>query len=499
MKIPLSIFLWLILFMMVSLLGLIVSHFSLPGSSNEGMGVSKVVSRHSCKVTLPATCEISALVRYWKVSTDCYKSPLRVKNGLSASPEDRKYVVMEPDLGGWNNIRMSLEVAIVFALVTGRILVLPPHQILYLLIQNKKWEDNKSGVEDYIDLDRIRVGGGVEVMPMSEFLRDVAVPGMLFGEPFQLGEKESFETVRGRRLWDYLSIASYSRPWQPGKTYLVLNTSVLSETEIDPTRRDAMAIPGQHRALRWYDSDMASQKVVFFSGNSRNRLLTLFYAYLFFPTRKEERLIKRFVRDRVRYKDEIYCVGGQIVDQMALIADPGMQLPVTSMLRTGYVAFHIRRGDFQHKWVKLSAEEILKLTLSLVPDRANRVAYIASDERNSSFFEPFRAAFKKVYFLQDFWDSASVGLENLARNELGMVEQVVCASSDIFIGTPLSTFTGYITRMRGYMNTTVPGIYDRTFYYMEKHRSQLQDSPHLRVPFWPREFVEAFEGIDERD
>ena len=85
------------------------------------------------------TCGISPLVQYWKVSTDCYESPLRGRNGLSATIENRKYVVMEPDLGGWNNIRMSLEVAIVFALVTGRILVLPPHQILYLLNQNKKW------------------------------------------------------------------------------------------------------------------------------------------------------------------------------------------------------------------------------------------------------------------------------------------------------------------------------------------------------------------------
>jgi hypothetical protein len=31
-----------------------------------------------------------------------------------------------------------------------------------------------------------------------------------------------------------------------------------------------------------------------------------------------------------------------------------------------------------------------------------------------------------------------------------MVEQTVCANAHTFVGTPLSTFTGYITRMRGY-------------------------------------------------
>ena len=33
--------------------------------------------------------------------------------------EERKYVIMQPDLGGWNNIRMALEIAILFAHVTG--------------------------------------------------------------------------------------------------------------------------------------------------------------------------------------------------------------------------------------------------------------------------------------------------------------------------------------------------------------------------------------------
>ena len=109
----------------------------------------------TCKVVLPEKglgCRISPLVKYWHTTTDCYTSPLREKNGLSASVSDRRYVVFQPDLGGWNNIRMSLEVTIVFALVTGRILVLPPRSVLYLLNKNKKWEDNKTGVEDHITL-----------------------------------------------------------------------------------------------------------------------------------------------------------------------------------------------------------------------------------------------------------------------------------------------------------------------------------------------------------
>ncbi len=41
--------------------------------------------------------------------------------------------------------------------VTGRILVLPPQAVLYLLHFNKKWKDNKSGMEDYFDFERLKV------------------------------------------------------------------------------------------------------------------------------------------------------------------------------------------------------------------------------------------------------------------------------------------------------------------------------------------------------
>jgi len=44
-----------------------------------------------------------------------------------------KYVTFEPDRGGWNNMRMSMEIMFVFAAATGRTIVLPPSQPLYLL------------------------------------------------------------------------------------------------------------------------------------------------------------------------------------------------------------------------------------------------------------------------------------------------------------------------------------------------------------------------------
>ena len=46
---------------------------------------------------------------------------------------DEKYISFTIDRGGWNNVRMSMEIIFVVAAVTGRTLVLPPKEPLYRL------------------------------------------------------------------------------------------------------------------------------------------------------------------------------------------------------------------------------------------------------------------------------------------------------------------------------------------------------------------------------
>lgn len=215
-----------------------------------------------------------------------------------------------------------------------------------------------------------------------------------------------------------------------------------------------------------------------------------------------------------------------------------------------YVAYHIRRGDFQQKHTRWEAQRIVDMTMQLIPDPMERIAYIATDEKNRSFFLPFDRAFKKIYFLNDL--QADTGIDKINQNFVGMIEQVVCASADIFIGTPLSTFTAYITRMRGFLNRTITpyvelpatlegnklwlsnrnkhivhskgssatstttgdaesavrvpaseginrgGLYNRTYYFMGgKHMHQLRTHPRIGFPLWIRDFVDVFKEIDD--
>jgi hypothetical protein len=453
----------------------------------------------SCKLSYPPKCKISPYVKYWDDSPDCFSQVLRNSSGMN-QPDitKRKYVVFQSDLGGWNNIRMALEVVILFAYASGRILVMPPDAILYLLHMKKKWDLNKSNMGHYIDFDRLTTGGnGLEVISMQEFLETIASPGLL-KNPLP----ENNTQLRQKKLWEYLESSCYVRQWSPGKTFISFNITrdpvtgqpVFGDISDTTTRRYQLFAINRKPVI--YDEEFDSHRAIYFPGHDENRLLTHFYSMLYFPDLAVDRMSKRFMRDRVRYLDEIFCGASKVVDILAKIS-------ASSIANAGprYVAYHIRRGEFQQKHTRLEAAVILNNTWHLIPDKRDRIVYIATDESDRSFFQPFFDNFKQVKFLSDF--SALAAIDEMNPNHLGMVEQIICAAADIFIGTPLSTFTAYITRMRGYMNdsvTTLPidrhGHYLKTYYFMKSHMHRLQDNPHLSLPFWVRDFVEPFEDIN---
>lgn len=87
-------------------------------------------------------CSGGDLVSYWQKTTERdehFVSPFAniPTNPISKTNLREKYITFEPDVGGWNNIRMQMEVVIVFAAATGRTLVMPPEQamvITYIII-----------------------------------------------------------------------------------------------------------------------------------------------------------------------------------------------------------------------------------------------------------------------------------------------------------------------------------------------------------------------------
>lgn len=103
-------------------------------------------------------------MQYWKTDSDTRTSP------YGRHGHGTKYVTFEPDNGGFNNVRMAFETVAVFAHATGRVLVMPPRQRLYLLKQSH--ESNPQAYHSigaFIDLKAL--GGALEIIDSPEFVR----------------------------------------------------------------------------------------------------------------------------------------------------------------------------------------------------------------------------------------------------------------------------------------------------------------------------------------
>ena len=145
-----------------------------------------------------------------------------------------------------------------------------------------------------------------------------------------------------------------------------------------------------------YNEEEQKESILHFQMNHKEhlRLLVHFYAFLFFEDWREDLWMKRFVRDHIRYKDEIQCAAGRIVEKIRKRV-----LVQTNGKSTEFDTFHVRRGDFQFKDTRIEIDEIIANTKEYLT--VGSTIFIATDERKKEFFEPM----KKLYdllFLDDF-------------------------------------------------------------------------------------------------
>ena len=148
----------------------------------------------------------------------------------------------------------------------------------------------------------------------------------------------------------------------------------------------------------------------------------------------------------------------------------------------------MRRGDFQFTEAKVDANAVLKAVDSVAQDS---LIYVATDERKRDFFAPLAQKYSLV-FLDDLATKGSKLQAALLEdpNWAGMVEQLICGASPVFLGTWWSTFTGYITRIRGYR-----GLRSSTFYVLPKYRNAfIKSSKPVGGAAWWHRLHAALQG-----
>lgn len=120
-------------------------------------------------------------------------------------------------------------------------------------------------------------------------------------------------------------------------------------------------------------------------------------AFIFFADWRQDLWSKRFVRDHLRYVDEIVCAAARVVEA---VRDHARRNDKHNASRDDgtYDAVHVRRGDFQYTPTRLSADELYKLSPELTE---GATLYVATDERDKAFFNIFKEHYD-VVFLDDF-------------------------------------------------------------------------------------------------
>ena len=381
-----------------------------------------------------------------------------------------KYLTFEYDIGGWNNIRLALESVIIFAIITNRILVLPPQLHLYLL--NAK----ASLLSDYIT-DSFFNNNCLKTITTEEFFNQLP-------DGIQLPEKVSLDLSNRSNTWQH-NISNLHK-------WLRENSLILSFDEqtffvfpekidnyrfnhLDPRfKQFKLGLQNTSHKMYIIGENELNAPILHFVGNGPRRLIAYHTSKIYMESFDAHKYVRSFLRDYFRYNKDIFRWAKYITDKL-------------DNLSTIWYSAHIRRGDFQFTETRISCEEILKSFSLRIPEGST--IYISTDETDKSFFSLLKEKYT-LYFFDDFITTEIINKENINPNWIGMIEQVTASYGEEFFGTFLSTFTHYILRMRGYM-----GKY-KSWYTNYNVYNYYQENSEKFICTWQHEYRDVWEDVD---
>lgn len=495
----------------------------------DGAPVASKIASLSCEKYGGPPDQYASEMVYWSdiPSDSQYVSPLQKKHG-----ERRQYMTFEPDGGGWNNIRMAMETVVGLAIATGRTLVLPPQKRMYLLAKGHGKQKTHFDFDDFFPLKQMALeNAALDMITMQEFLESEATTGRLKDKDtgkvsFPPNNRTAWDGMSGDEydeLRDWLRTVALVPEWRPGQCMATfpsqgdhksveelkgMQEDILKEGHStdkykgNPVAVDSATLERMKENLAGredlciYNESMQKQPVIHFAcaHKLKLRLLVHFYAFLFMEDWREDLWMKRFMRDHMRYKDEIQCAAGRVVHAMRQIArdyDPNGNPDGI------FDTFHIRRGDFQFKNTRIEADLIYRHSREELTH--NSTIFVATDEMDKKFFDPLKKHYN-IRFLDDFKEE----LKEVNSNYFGMIDQLVASRGRVFFGCWFSTFTGFINRIRGYRaaKDKLPGYESgalpTSFYYATiAHKFEMSEYVPMRTGFFNREFPTSWRDLDK--
>eukprot|EP01064_Diplonema_japonicum_P020481 TRINITY_DN2996_c0_g1_i4.p1 TRINITY_DN2996_c0_g1~~TRINITY_DN2996_c0_g1_i4.p1 ORF type:complete len:436 (+),score=90.48 TRINITY_DN2996_c0_g1_i4:58-1365(+) len=340
---------------------------------------------------------------------------------LAPLPErahDARYITFEPWNGGWNNRRMSLENAFVIALLQNRTLVLPP--------------GSRTVTPYEQDYDIAKMKQHVPVLSWKEFLH----LRPLLRKADHSEDPKPCSEHKYRLPVFYCNEMKYARMLAEMKTINFLK-SIVKVTSSDDADFDA------YRRGR-VEVVLPDSYWVHYPQN----LFGHFYHTFYFASKAARIRVWKAVRDSIAIRSEMVAAAELIANEMG-----------------PYHAVHYRRGDFKKQFptsIVAPADLAKNLASSTSVASQKLPLYVATDEKDENVKRELISSlpFSKTHTLSDF----SKHLTDIPDSSYGVVETLVCSRAKRFTGTRLSTFSAYITRLRGYLHSSIQHINPNLYY-----------------------------------
>ena len=417
------------------------------------------------------------------------------------------YITFQSDCSQFNHRRQAYEFIIGVSWLTQRTLVFPVTYEWYLIdwgpIEISPPLDN-SGVSNYdLFYDMDHLGEVINLMNLTDFLYKVQDDKELdLPKEYHINydKKEiSEEWERRRRLYfmrwqdDRSLDLSFAVPYGP--VYNVLLWPSIKEVQESKFSKfgkqgepilDAFIKDRTKREYFGGDLKLDKKAYIHFPScvdirdfeASNYRYIGMFHSFIYefdsirifpgqvataigFADYELEMKYKKLIRDHSHFVPKVFEIASYMISYLGLFE---------------YTSVHIRQSEFWWKSAVIPAEKSFhNIVKSMNETNGGEIVYLATDAyAEPDFFENIVGQYKEIkeiYRWRDFaYESGKLYDEfnkqyghvldvPKIRKLVPLIEMVVASGGKRFFGTRYSTYSAYITRLRGYIDAPDQGIY----------------------------------------
>ena len=356
------------------------------------------------------------------------------KNGGLHCLNITKYLSYQPPGGGWNNQRIALENAVIIAWLLGRTLLLQPLAPHDEMLKHMVRWNRSAGYTVYNMLH------AQQLVPLSNIIDIKQLSFLVPVKEIRTSHTDFIKEYSKSHSWYNVCCNGLAQAWIDELPFdfirseknmnIIHNITSPRELANIPKHRRVCITKGQKNGGIWeflINLRKQEEQMIYFEKGS------LFVRSIFFTNKKRALRAQRAVVDFIQpARDIVYHV-----------------INIINMFGKPFNAIHVRRTDhktgtslpLQHWLSKLTEANALQHSKNL---------YVATDEVNSTWFQPLVNAGYQVYLARDFEIFKKLYKSNseTAKDIVGIHEQMICSLAKIFIPSYYSTFSWIIERQR---------------------------------------------------